>query len=438
MPSGQPQDASHGLPIRAIVVSVCACAAFVALSFVRLPGLRAEAVDVARLSVGMLGLGPILMAFVVTELVAAFVPGLRPLRQSIEGRARLRHLSFLLAIGFATIEIIGIVRYAQRIHLLHERSVFDPSGSDPYFILAGLLMVGVVAAMTLAWIIDVAGIGVGYSLLLAATILSALAHTLPAMLEVDESLTSIFLVCAFAFASYRMLRSRAVVGTTARYRVPTAGVEPVHQAILVALLALQSGLARAFFWPLVPEGLPRSGLTLGLQVVLTASLCKLLPNVFHRPATAEDYAALKKATRTSTIWLCALVFGTAYINQVARIPVVFDWLTLIALVAVGMDVASELRAHWQNGPQHALRVVHRLEDADSLCAELQAAGIATSLRGANHRALYHFFAPFIPIGVLVPKAEGERAEVIALEHTRTNSAPPPLPATADEGLPAPG
>jgi hypothetical protein len=258
------------------------------------------------------------------------------------------------------------------------------------------------------------------------------------MLEAEDSLMTHVLICAFAFASYRMLRSRSIAGTSARYRLPTAGVEPVHQAILVALVALQSGLARAFFWPLVPDAIPRSWVTLALQLVLTASLCKVLSNVFHRPATEEDRVALKKATRTSTIWLCALVLGATYFNQIVNTPVLIDWLMLIALVAVGMDVASELRAHWRHGPQHALRVVHRLEDADSLCAELQAAGIATALRGANHRALYHFFAPFIPIGVLVPQPEADRAEFIALEHARTNSAPPPLPATAHEGMPAPG
>jgi len=438
VPPDQPQGASHGLPIRPIVVSVCACAAFVALSFVRFPGVRAEVVDVARLSVGALGFKPILSAFVLTELVAAFVPGLRPLRYSIEGRARLRHFSFLLAISFATIQTIGFVRYAQAIHLVHEPSVFEPSAYNPYFVMAGLLILGVIATMTLAWIIDVAGIGVGYSLLLVATIVSALVRTLPAVAEVDALTPTVVLVCAFAFASYRMLRSRAVVGTSARYRVPTAGVEPVHQAIVVALLALESPFARSFFWRLVPEAISRSAVTLALQLVLTVSLSKLFSNIFHRPATEEDGVALKKATRKSTIWLCALVLGAAYANQVASVPVVFDWLMLTALVAVGMDLTSELRAHWQHGPQHALRVVHRLEDADALCAQLQAAGIATSLRGANHRALYHFFAPFIPIGVLVPKAEADRAEFISLEHARTSSAPPPLPETADQGVPAPG
>src|SRR5436309_482661 len=127
MPSDQPQDASHGLPIRAIVVSVCACATFAELSSLRLPGIRGEAVAVSRLTVGMLGLTPILCAFVLTELVAAFVFGLRPLRHSIEGRARLRHFSFLLGIAFATVQTIGIVRYAQRMHLMHEPSVFEPS-----------------------------------------------------------------------------------------------------------------------------------------------------------------------------------------------------------------------------------------------------------------------------------------------------------------------
>jgi hypothetical protein len=79
-----------------------------------------------------------------------------------------------------------------------------------------------------------------------------------------------------------------------------------------------------------------------------------------------------------------------------------------------------------------------LDVSDSLCGALEAAGIATALRGANHRALYHFFAPFIPISVLVPVAEAERAEFVALEHEKTRAEPPPLPASPDKGMLAPG
>ncbi len=95
-----------------------------------------------------------------------------------------------------------------------------------------------------------------------------------------------------------------------------------------------------------------------------------------------------------------------------------DALLLVALVAVGMDLARELRAVVRSGRQRALRVVHRLEDADALSAALGTAGIDSALRGAHHRALYQFFAPFIPVGVLVAEADAERAEVVAAEHER--------------------
>jgi hypothetical protein len=103
-----------------------------------------------------------------------------------------------------------------------------------------------------------------------------------------------------------------------------------------------------------------------------------------------------------------------------------------------MDVVVEIRAHVNYGSLRALRVVNTLDDSDSLCAELEAAGIPTTLRGAHHRALYHFFAPFIPISVLVPATEAERAEFVALEYGRTRSAPPPFPEAPEVGRLAPG
>lgn len=119
--------------MRAIVVTLFACAAFVALNWIPLPGLRAAAIDVSKVSVGMVGLNPIMSGFIVAELVAALVPGFRPLRHTIAGRIRLRQTSFILAFAFTAMQILGVVRYAQTAHLLDEGSLFHrpSSGSSP-------------------------------------------------------------------------------------------------------------------------------------------------------------------------------------------------------------------------------------------------------------------------------------------------------------------
>jgi len=446
MTDRQTQSQSYGLPVRAIIITLLACGAFVALTGIRLPGLRAAVVDASRLNVAMLALKPILAAFILTELVAALVPGLRALRHTTEGRVRLRQTSFLLAFAIATLQIVGVVRYAQAAHLLDEGSLFRRPIMDPSFALAGALLLGVAAVAALAWMVDRAGVGVGYSVLIAAGLASSLVEgTRRALQQAEGDLfsslfMSFFVLGVFALASLRMLRSRPLEGSSARYRLPTPGIEPVHQAVGIAVLALNSGLAQAFFWPLVPALIQPSWVHKGLQLMLTASLCRLLSNLFHRPATEEDRAALAKAARASTLWLCGLTVGSWYVDQVFETAngASIDSLSLIALIAVGMDLARELRAYSSSGPQQVLRVVHRLEDADSLSAALQAGGIATALRGAHHRALFQFFAPFIPIGVLVARADAERAEIIAAEYERALAEPPALPVTPDEGILAPG
>ena len=87
----------HPLPAGAIAITVLACAAFLALEFVPLPGLAAHFAKHGAINAGALGLTPILAAFVLVELVAVLVPALRPLRLSAEGRLRLARIAIGLA-----------------------------------------------------------------------------------------------------------------------------------------------------------------------------------------------------------------------------------------------------------------------------------------------------------------------------------------------------
>ncbi|HEY1099831.1 MAG TPA: hypothetical protein VGF99_12930, partial [Myxococcota bacterium] len=53
--------------------------------------------------------------------------------------------------------------------------------------------------------------------------------------------------------------------------------------------------------------------------------------------------------------------------------------------------------------------LHRFALVAPTLHALDAAGITAHLRGGHLRALDHFFAPYVPIDLLVPAADAERA-----------------------------
>lgn len=420
-------EVSRPLPAGAIVVTLFACAAFLALDALPLPGINAGRINPGAFHLASLGLQAIVEAFILVEVVAVLVPGLRPLRRTAEGRIRLRQVTYLLVAALALIKVYGVVRYAESAQLFEAHSVLQRPALDPRVALGGAVMLGMFAPVVLAAVIDARGIGVGYSVLIATGLGSGAvlaAYRLISEPEGDPLLALVLLAGAFPFAAFRMLR----VDPDREYRLPTSGIEPVHQAVIVALLALNTSFAQAFFWPWV-QSIDRQWVVRALQLLLTVALCRLFSKLFHKPVTEESAADLRRAVRASVLWLCGLTIAAWYVDHVfAKVSSgAIDSLSLIAFVAVAMDLAHELRAHLRNGKQRVLRVLDRLEDADSLSGALQAAGISPALRGAHHRALFHFFAPFIPISVLVGETDHEHGEVIALEHERTRTEPLPLP-----------
>lgn len=416
--------AARPLPAGAIAISVFACGAFLAIDALPLPGLKAG-VSPGAFHLASNGLETIVESFILVEVVAVLVPGLRPLRQSAEGRIRLRVTAYFLAAAFALIKVFRVLRHAA--DLLEQSSLLRPHAFDPRVAVAAALLGGALAPILLARLIDARGIGVGYSLLIAtglAAILARAAHHL--ITEGDgDVLLPLVLLAGFGFAAFAMLRSAA----HREFRLPTSGIEPVHQAVVLAMLALGTGFAQSFFWPWVPPAIDRLWVTRALQLLLTVALCRLFSRLFHKPRTEEATLALRRATRASAAWLCALTAASWYVDHVyssAAIGTV-DALSLIAIVAVGMDLAHEFQAWLRRGDQRVLRVLDRLEDADALSAALHAQGIEPALRGAHHRSLFHFFAPFVPISVLIAEADVERGEVVAVEHERALAAPPPMP-----------
>src|SRR5215831_15917654 len=98
---------------KAVLVSIAASAVFIGLSYVPVPmlDLRRLVGGGVELTFGTISIVPILAAFTVVEIAAVAIPGWRPLRRSPDGRQRLRIVALLLAIGVASGQAFGIVRY---------------------------------------------------------------------------------------------------------------------------------------------------------------------------------------------------------------------------------------------------------------------------------------------------------------------------------------
>lgn len=406
-------------PLSPIAVTLLAAAAFVALIELPIPGLPRES-PLRVISIGAVGLTPILQGFIAAELVAVAIGRLQPMRDISAGRARLRLLALTLAILIAlyrTHEILGIARPLARF--------------DPQLLLAIFLPLGVVAMMLLARLIDVAGIGAGYSILIATQAAAALAlQGFHAVQQVQTELLLRFLLPLglFSLIGWKMLSWPPYAGNLLSYRLPTPGLLTVDYGVVLAFAALQSRVARRFFWPFLPTAIKHASVYRVVQVLIVVGLSALFSWLFHRAPTAQDRHALRRSARASTLWLLVLTVGTWLVQATAKAANLRgDHLySLIAIIAVGLDLRAEARVKLRAKRPRVLRELPRLADADALAALLRSAGIECALRGAHHRALYQFFGPFIPVGVLVPGDRFDQADAVALDFDREVRARPAI------------
>jgi hypothetical protein len=280
-----------------------------------------------------------------------------------------------------------------------------------------------VAVMALARLVDAAGIGAGYSVLIATRAAFGLARQgFHAVQQVPTELLLRFLLPLgiLAVGGWKMLSSPPYAGTRARYRLPTPGLEPVDQGVALVFAALQTTTARRFFWPVLPGAVGHRWVYRVVQVITVVGLSALFSRLFHRSVTAQDQKALARAARSSTLWLLALAVGTWFLQAAERAANLGGGhlYALIAITAVGMDLYAETQGTRRMGRVQPVREFHRIENADALAAALGTAGIDCAVRGEHHRALYQFFGPFIPVGVLVAEDQLNRAEAVALDLER--------------------
>jgi len=108
----------------------------------------------------------------------------------------------------------------------------------------------------------------------------------------------------------------------------------------------------------------------------------------------------------------------------ARNIVVFvpTWIILIAIV---YDLIREGRFRQMHGDLVSIGQLNRLAELPRVMATLDLASIPATAPGQGHRSIFHFFAPYVPVEIVVP-ADCEESARGKLDAGLTGERLPPI------------
>jgi hypothetical protein len=375
---------------------------------VPLPGLDREELEHrlgafahdVRLSVFALGLTPFISAFLLVEVAALIVPRWRPLRVAgPEGRGRLTHAAVLIGLSLAIIQATAMTTYISRMGAAET--------GNARVLVALTLVGGTCVLLAVAGVLDRVALGGGVSLLLTALGVGA---AWPGLSDPDQ-VSAVFVCAALLVVAGTIVvlrwRPREAPGAPPGLPLPACGLLPWHLSASIVTFV----------------GEAANGPT--VIATLTAVLAVAFGFLFYRPSKVAAFAPdpVGRVTRTvalSAAYVVGLALLEEYLLQQLGLPPL-RLLPLVLVVAVSLDVFEEARAVRRHGELVPVWPEHRLYAVDATLEALDSAGIPGLARSRYQRVLWHFFAPHIPIQILVPRARAEEAvRVIAL---RSSSAP---------------
>jgi preprotein translocase subunit SecY len=402
------------------------------------PRLNRSGFEIQGVTVFGLALWPVFIAFIVVEASALLWPRWRPFRNGGPvARARLLRAALKLGVGFASLQGLTIALYLEGWGFLEP----DPRLSRLVVVLS--MVAGVCVLVWFAHLLDWFALGGGFSVL-------ALAFSLPSLdrwaeswrwLGAAEPLETTMTVAGLlvaGVATFIVLRRRlpGAQGKPSSIRLPACGVIPFRYGAglrmipsVLAMASLGQVDARWLRVLLRPANVEAN---LVFRLFVTGVLAVGFGFLFNRPGRVaalevkgpgiSPQAPLKVAREQvvrAIAWSAAYVLGVALVGGLLeRASGVrgLDFVPAVMLVAVGLDVAAEVQARRRYGELVPVWPEHRLYAVDGALALLQRAGIPCLARSVHHRALWHFFAPFIPIQIMVQPPRAEEASRLLHEH----------------------
>jgi preprotein translocase subunit SecY len=384
-----------------------------------------------------LGVMPFVAAFLFVELVAEVLPRLRVLRHgSARDRLPLTRAAWALAAALAAWQGWGLAGYLRDVPGVGGYPALE-GGLVPLLAVTSTIVLGTLFLGYAADLVSRHGFGNGFAVLLAVGGLRTLLQVGQSLArQPRDSWNEATLLVGLALAVVVPLvvahgrRLDGVVGP--RIPVPTCGLVVINGPSLC--LSLFANLAVWFtsLAPLAEVMATESWLGTGADLALTAALALLLARLFCAPdavvrafrraaperfdeeAAAEVRRVLAVANRRSLV----MVMGVALVPTAAALleaPIAIgtDVLFSVAVViAVALDLEAEARARAAGGALASARPLHRVYAVEPVLQALAAAGITASARARHFRALFHFFAPYAPIEILVPQDRVPEAEAI--------------------------
>jgi hypothetical protein len=378
-----------------------------------------------HLSVLALGLNPMLSAFVIVELAALCVPRWRSLRiGGPSGRGRLLLATGRLALALAIVQSLGIAIYLEKAGMLEADARFSR------LVVVLTLVAGTFALAALAQFLDHAALGGGFSVLVMALTLPSLSpfgRQLWRGLTTPDAASSgqatlvggaLVLACA-GTAFFLKWRPRDAEGKRSALPLPACGVIPLRFAAMIATPVIAALALRPEPWLAFDTWQNAAIVTL----TLTAAFAIGLGFLFNRPSKVaafgpDAWRRVRRAVTHSTGYVLGLGSLGWFLGAQPGFEAI-DLVPLVVLVAVVLDVIAEARAIQAHGelvpvwPEHRLYAVEGARDA------LERSGIPSLARSVHQRALWHFFAPAVPVQLMVPGARAEEASTLLHEYFQT-------------------
>jgi len=425
-------------PWRALAVTLAAPIALYFSTALVLPGVNRD--ELAGLPATdafgpfALGLAPLVIAFILVELLAAAVPRWRVARLTPAGRRVLGRVVVVVAIGLALAQAIWVARTLGTLDTPRGMSPLAATtrGSRALIVLsliAGTLILGLVAGVVSEY-----GLGNGFSVLIGSGLVIEAdrwisTHPHPGLGTAEIALIVIAAVCVVAVVGWVVAHRvaddpRAKGERAAPIPMPVAGLLPlwwVGATTTVLTLAYSLGIdvPRWTFSEL--DAVTASPVTRGaLAVVLTVGLGWLLvrPGAQARITARMTGAAIAPPTRAwvmatgASVMAVLVVYLLGFLIEgvLPHVPA-FSVIPIATITVVVLDVVDDWRAR-RRADLVGVWPIHQVGMAEVAAGQLARAGITTHLRNRRHRSLLHVFGPFVPIEVMVPADRASEAKAI--------------------------
>jgi hypothetical protein len=431
------------LALTLIVAAGAPLLARITLPWVDVSGFRQlPSFDPTTFGIFAIELNPLLSAALLVEVLALLVPRWRAWRLGgYPERDRLWRRIGVVALVMATAQAFFMGRWLMGFEHLYptfQATAWTPPSSLVFVARLVSLVGGTFLLFWLTRLVDSRGAGNGIAVILVAFMAVPTAAKLALSVRVGlangqpillAALATLVVVAAVTrLAGGRPLRPSAVPAGRDQLPVPSSGLQPLSASWSMLQLPAQVAVFAAIAPPSALA--PGTWTCRAVQIALIAGLCTLIAWLFNRPRVvaeawrragtpapdappAADHvrAAFARSLAQSVV-VCWGLAAVDWLCADAKLAVSVLDLTVMACVAV--DVADEVRFRQGHGALARAWPVHRLYVLQGMLNALEAAGIPAFPRGRRYRTLWNFFAPYVPVDILVPAEQADRARAIVL------------------------